>query len=199
MSKITKINFDYSILEDSYPFVSTKKLLLETEHWWDHSGRKQNKGRSNYKLDNADSNGLTISLNKKLKTGIFCFLYHQNNIIAYTGLNIVNDSAWVHRLTYSPFAPKETRGSVSTFFIPYHVRHCLALGLKSYNMSFNQHNKKLYNWYKDARFRNIEQMQIGSELIHRFEFIGLRTVNYVEQWVCTLDLNRTDIDDFTKF
>ena len=197
-------NLGFKILEDTYPFTESKELCLKLDDWWKAPSRINNEGKQNYTLDLSVPSSLENSFNKKLKDGIFSFLFFNNEVIAYAGLVVKDNEGWMHRITKKPNIDSSLFGLTTTVFIPYHIRKCIDLKLSTYFLSFNNHNQKLYDFFRLKKYLRVqtkfpEEFIYGSEVISAFEFAGLQKVNYVDQWVCKLDLTRTDIKDLIKY
>lgn len=195
----TILGSDFVVKTDYYPYKQTRKVLTKLESWWDHDARKDNIRKDNYSLDTSLSNSVATSLDRKLQTGNFSFLYYKKQVFAYAGFQVVGNEGWLHRYTNNPFNSNELFGAGSTAITPLQIKWAKEQGLDYYKVSFNEHNYKIYRslqlgWY--SRGPTIENYDLGMKLMSKFDFLGPSEVNYTKQWVISLDLNRPDINDF---
>ena len=193
---------DFVVKTDYYPYTQSKRLLAKLEPWWEHDARKDNIRKDNYSLDTTLSNSVATSLDKKLIDGNFSFVYYGKEVFAYAGFQVVDGEAWLHRYTNNPYNDPAIFGGGSTSLIPLQIKWTKEQGLKSYNVSFNEHNYKIYRslkakWYDKTI--QLDKYDLGMKLMSNFDFLGLQEVNYTKQWVISLDMNRLDINDFILF
>jgi hypothetical protein len=187
---------DFYISSDFYPYEETRNKIIELSEWFNHPSRGYIE--NNYDLESRMFNSLRSSLEDKLKTGMFNFLYYKGECIAFCGLQLFDDSAWSHRLFISPLCSKLITGAVSTFIFPHQTVYAINKECRYYKHTFNKKNIRFYRWYKERLYigRLPEKYIRGSSLLSRYEYCGTEIINNYEQLVCRLDLQRPDIQDF---
>lgn len=208
MEKIYSPNVPgYYIKTDYYPYNEAKEVIKSLEHWWNHPTRnikEANKEKiTNYSLDPSFTNGLGYSFEHKLKEGSFSFVYDENDeVIVYAGLLVSGKDSYCHRITTNPDLFKNQNGLASATIFPYHIKQAHDMGLDTFSITFDDHRYGLYRWWRDRGWEkggyNFKYPDSGA-LISNFEFRGKQTLFYTEQYVCTLDLKRPDIETFFKF
>jgi hypothetical protein len=193
---------DFSLHTDIYPYIESRDKLKSLVDWWEHPLRKNPKSiKSNYQLDSDLSNSLEKAFRYRMTDGCFNFLYYKNDVIAYAGLRIHNNEAFMTRMTVNPVSHMEHFGIVTAIIVPYQIRFAYEKGCRSYNMTFEKHREKMYNWYKDKLFVNSSSVKIkqGMELVSNFEFIGIRQIYGIEQYVAQFDFLKNNVDDIINF
>jgi hypothetical protein len=194
---------DFVVKTDYYPYTESRKILAKLNRWWDHSARKDDARKDNYSLDPGLYNGLSHSLDKKLKDGNFSFVYHKKRLFAFAGFLVAGNEAWFHRYSNNPFNNYNRTGAGSTALLPLHIKWAKEKKLDFYKMSFNEHNRAMYRilerGWKPKLGLEQSHLDMGVRLMSKFEFMGQSEVNGTMQWVLSLDLNRADIKDFMLF
>lgn len=206
MQDIKTSHKDFLIRVDSFPYNKSIKLLDEINHWWTHPSRDNLKYKdkiSNYSLDDNIVNSLGFSFKTRLADGAFTFLYYKEELVAYLGMRYKDGDCFAHRLAVHPTNYQSVSGSAPAFLVPYQILQAKNRGCRYYKMSFNEHNKKLYDWWRLKIYKKIDKSSDffikGNEMISKFEFVGKEFIYGSDQYVCRLNLDRDDIEDFCKF
>lgn len=194
---------EFVVKTDYYPYTQSKKIISKLGHWWEHDARKDDVRKDNYSLDPSLPNSVGNSFERKLVDGNFSFVYFKKELFAFAGFQVVGNEAWFHRYTNSPFNDSSKTGAGSSALLPLHIKWAKEKNLDFYKMGFNQHNYAMYRIAEKGLKPNLDikehNLAVGVELMSKFDFLGKQVVNYTEQWVMSLDLNRPDIDDFMLF
>jgi hypothetical protein len=200
-------NFEFYIKTDYYPYTESKEIIKTLDYWWEHPTRNIKdidieKG-TNYSLDSSQPNTLGYSFENKLQNGSFSFVYNnRDEIILYSGLLVVGKDSYVHRLTSNPYLYQEYLGIGGGTIVPFQAKESYDMGLDTYNITFDEHRYVMYKWHRDRLW---EKRSLGfkypecGKVMSNFEFKGKQTLFHTEQYVCTLDLKRPDVNDFFVF
>jgi hypothetical protein len=201
-------DIEYYMKTDLYPYIEAKEIVKSLEHWWDHPKRNVKEANrekiSNYSLDTDLPNSLGYSFEHKLQNGSFSFLYNKDNeVMIYGGLLVDGKDSYLHRLTANPELFQNNFGLAGATIIPHHIKQAYDMGLDTYNITFNDHRYFIYRWWRDKLWEKgstygFKYPETGA-LLSKFEFKGKQNVFYTEQYICTLDLKRPDIQDFFTF
>lgn len=194
---------DYTVREDVYPYTETREILDTIKDWWAHPARSlkaNNKVYSNnYDLSTDARNKLGTSLNERLHSGNFAFVYYRDEPIMYAGLMIVDGIAYCHRLAIHPEGFTNHPGIVSSVLVSYQIRAAKNLGCHKYRLGFNENRYGLYRFWRDRLYNKMNlslKSNRGNEMISNFTFLDKMHLFTVDQWVAELDLRRADIEDF---
>jgi hypothetical protein len=201
---IEQVVGNYRILTELYPYEESRKILnLESSDWWQHELRVKNQEHNsqNYSMNDDIISGLSTSLNRRLNEGCFNFLYHNTQLLAYAGMRVHNGDSYIHRLATNPSIHMKHFGVISNVLIKTQANIAKDIGCSTYSLTFNQHRIGIYEWLKNKKFLNSKMLKIqgGGEFISNFEFVGIKKIYDIDQYVCTLDLKRSDINELLRF
>jgi len=193
---------DYFLHTDIYPYTEAREILKSLQSWWEHPLRKNSKSiKGNYTLDINLPNSLEKAFRYRMAEGCFNFIYYKNDVIAYAGLRIHNNEAFMTRMTVNPFSHMEHFGIVTAVIVPNQIKLAYEKGCKTYNMTFEKHREKMYNWYKHKLYVHSNKVKIkqGMELVSSFQFLGIQQIYNIDQFVACFDLTQNDVIDKINF
>lgn len=190
---------NYTIKTDYHPYDDAKKIIAELD-WWQHPNRTNTVRHkpNNYSLDTNLVESLGRSFEERLKNGCFSFVYYHDELVAYCGLRISDQDAYVHRMTTSPNNHLRHFGIISRTIFPLHIKIARSKGCKTYSVTVNDEHIKFVNWWKEGHYKKSKFMKIqgGGDLVSNFfEFRGVQKIYGIDQHVMTLDLTRSDLDE----
>lgn len=203
MEKIPTSNSEFYLHVDRYPYTDTiHKLKTEFGDWFAER-KNRNIDISNYDLNSDAGNSLKTSLEWRLRDGNFSFLYMGDQCLCFAGLQIREDSAWIHRLYTNPLIYVKHLGTISQYLVPFQIRCAIDFGCDWYKLTYTGRNTRFYYFYRDRKWQKSGHYKphtiSGVERLSEFEFVGEQTVNQTTQLVAQLNLRRPDISRFCSF
>jgi hypothetical protein len=203
---------DITIKEDRYPYTESIDILNTLTDWWSDPKLSNNIDLSNYSLDNTIPNSIASSFRDKLVDGNFTFVYLNDQVLAYAGLQRgdqsssqnspdVRDTAWIHRLCGNPKLFSKNLGTGTDIIMPFQIKTAIELGCRYYNFTMTEARYKWYLGLKNETFLKSRRLKYteGMKLLTKFDFKGKEIRNWTEQYIISLDLSRPDINDFIIF
>jgi hypothetical protein len=185
----------YTLHQDRYPYDETRELLKTVSWWWDNDIRQRDTDKViNYTLDSNNISSIEVSLQRRLNRGVFNFVYHGDQIVAYGALRVDdNNQGWSHRYDIVPIHNNKPAGALCSIIIPHHAKQAYDMGLTHFKMSFNDSNYKLYRYFKNGLHRRWNGIKGASKILDSFEYLEKEFILNQYQYVASLDLSRPDI------
>lgn len=203
MKVIQTSNPRFHILVDYFPYHKTKQKLKSELQSWIEFKKQRNFDTSNYDIDLNLGQSLKTSLEHRLQNGNFCFLYMDDECLCYAGLQIRNNSAWIHRLFTNPWLYVNNLGTISQYLVPFQIKTAVENNCDWYKLTYTGRNQRFYYFYKEKKWQKSkfynENTISGVERLSEFEFVGEQIINQTPQLVAQLNLRRTDIQRFCDF
>lgn len=141
----------------------------------------------NYSSDINLFESLGNSFNTKLKNGYFYLLFKHDELIAMSGMYFDGPVAiGGHRTLVNPKLTKSDWFAHTKYITPVQILDAIDLGCMTYQVSFNEPNKRIYEFFKNQI--GTSKHQDLNKIIADFTFEGVNVVNFTNQWVMRLDL-----------
>jgi len=193
---------DYTIKVETYPYTESRLLIKMNEYWWEHPQRKikHAQTKSNYSLESEETNSLHYSFKEKLKTGNFSFLYHNEDIVGYQGLLIMDngETALCHRMMSNPYHSfTKQLGLWTDIYMTWQIKCAYELGCKQYKIAWNSKNYSRYKSHAEGTIKSrLKFNGRNSDILQKFNWLGKQMLFHVEQYVAVFDLSQDWIPEF---